>query len=123
MHVYVSENIGGSKQTFNIHNNEYIVDPPGPARLQFDPLLVVKGQALTMVCYVEELGRPQAQVYRWMRGTYVQKDVLSSNWTISPVSLETRANFSCEAVNEAGFGPAATVTIDVFGMFCLHRAG
>jgi hypothetical protein len=84
--------------------------------LEFEPLLVVKGQALTMHCIVEELGRPEAKVYRWMRGTHVQPDVRTFNWTAFSVSLEHRANFSCQAVNEAGLGPAATVNIDVFGI-------
>ncbi|XP_035702985.1 uncharacterized protein LOC110843952 isoform X6 [Folsomia candida] len=88
--------------------------PPGPAKLEFEPLLVVKGQALTMQCIVEELGRPEAKVFRWMRGTHVQPDVRSMNWTAYSVSLEHRANFSCQAVNEAGLSPPATVNIDVF---------
>ncbi|ODM99879.1 Hemicentin-1 [Orchesella cincta] len=87
---------------------------PGPARLEFDPLVVVKGQALTMHCVVDEMGRPTAQVFRWMRGTHVQSEIRSYNWTIYPVSLETRANFSCQAVNEAGFGNPAFATIDVY---------
>ena len=91
------------------------VDPPGPARLEFDPLIVVKGQALNMRCIVDEEGRPAARTYRWMRGNYVQTDVHSSNWTIYPVSLETRANFSCEALNPAGQGPPATLLMEVFG--------
>lgn len=70
-----------------------ISDPPGPAKLEFEPLLVVKGQALTMQCIVEELGRPEAKVFRWMRGTHVQPDVRSMNWTAYSVSLEHRANF------------------------------
>lgn len=90
-------------------------DPPGPARLEFDPLVVVKGQALTMHCIVEERGRPAAHVYRWMRGTHVQPEIRSYNWTIYPVSLETRTNFSCQALNEAGFGNPGFLTIDVYG--------
>ena len=95
--------------------NINFVDPPGPARLEFEPLTVVKGQALNLRCIVDEPGRPPAKVFRWMRGTHVQMDQSVSNWTIFPVSLEHRANFSCEAINEAGHGPPATVPIDVFG--------
>ena len=49
-----------------------------------------------MRCIVDEEGRPAAKTYRWMRGNHVQPEVHSSNLTIFPVSLETRANFSCE---------------------------
>lgn len=92
-----------------------MTDRPGPATLKFVPEVVVKGQALTMQCIVEDLGRPEAKLFRWMRGTHVQQDVRSMNWTAYSVSLEHRANFSCQAVNEAGSGPPATVNLDVFG--------
>lgn len=99
----------------------FFSDAPGPARLQYSPSQVVKGQALTMHCIVEELGRPIAPVYRWMRGTYNQTEVRSDKWTINPVSLETRSNFSCQAVNEAGFGIPAYQTIDVHGKAIMYN--
>lgn len=90
-------------------------DPPGPARILFEPLIAVKGQMLNLRCVVDEPGRPPAKTFRWWRGSHVQRDQSTFNWTIFPVSLEHRANFSCEAINEAGHGPSASVPIDVFG--------
>ncbi|CAG7834604.1 unnamed protein product [Allacma fusca] len=88
--------------------------PPGAAKLEFKPTIAVKGQAFNMYCIIDENGYPAAKTYRWTRGNHVQNEIHSYNWTIFPVSLETRANFSCEALNAAGQGPPATLLMEVF---------
>ncbi|XP_077283136.1 nephrin-like [Arctopsyche grandis] len=86
---------------------------PGPATLTYSPTRVIKGHSVVLTCRVQELGRPAASRYQWYRGARAIADVVTPTWTIDPVSLETAANFTCRAVNEAGMGEAATVLLEV----------
>lgn len=53
--------------------------------------------------------------YRWYRGGRPVTDIVSQNWTIDPVTLDHRTNFSCRGINAGGEGEAAFVNIDVLG--------
>lgn len=77
--------------------------------------MVVKGEAITLTCSVEEPGRPLASEYIWKRGGHVVNYVDTFNWTIDPVTLETEANISCVAVNEVGIGKPDFINIQVYG--------
>lgn len=77
--------------------------------------MVVKGQAITLTCSVEEAGRPEAKKFIWKRGGHVVNYVNSFNWTIDPVTLETEANISCVAENEVGQGKQDFINIQVIG--------
>ena len=90
-------------------------DPPGQAFISKDTEMVVKGQAITLTCSVDEPGRPEATKYIWQRGGHVVNYVNSFNWTIDPVTLETEANISCVAVNEVGQGSPDFINIQVIG--------
>ena len=90
-------------------------DPPGQAFISKDTELVVKGQAITLTCSVDEPGRPEATRFIWQRGGHVVNYVNSFNWTIDPVTLETEANISCVAVNEVGQGKPDFINIQVIG--------
>lgn len=87
--------------------------PPSAAKLRFTPSKVIKKASVTLDCSVEHPGRPENVSYLWYRGTYQIQDVTTSNWTISPVLLETKSNFTCIAFNEGGQSIPATVAIDV----------
>jgi hypothetical protein len=76
---------------------------------------VVKGDTITLTCEVDDLGRPEATEFRWMRGRHLVSHVNTANWTIEPVSLETEANISCLAVNAVGKGGWDSIAIEVFG--------
>lgn len=93
-----------------------ISDPPGPATLVFEPKKVVKKGSVRLSCSVKDYGRPPSSTFRWVRGSHLIQDVTSSNWTIDPVTLETKANFTCSAYNLGGEGDGASVFVDVFGM-------
>ncbi|XP_055381651.1 putative uncharacterized protein DDB_G0282133 isoform X7 [Condylostylus longicornis] len=87
---------------------------PGPARLTYYPLTVVKKQSVTFSCTVDVLGVPEATQYRWFRGGQGPLiDVYKKDWTIELVDLDSRTNFSCLAYNDGGKGEQATVTLDV----------
>ncbi len=77
--------------------------------------MVVKGEAVTLTCAVEETGRPVPSKYIWMRGGHVVNHVDTFNWTIDPVTLETEANISCVAVNAVGEGNPDYINIEVYG--------
>lgn len=94
-----------------------VADPPGQAFISKDTEMVVKGQAITLTCSVDEPGRPEATKYIWQRGGHVVNYVNSFNWTIDPVTLETEANISCVAVNEVGQGSPDFINIQVIGIF------
>jgi len=90
-----------------------VLYPPGQAFISKDTEMVVKGQAITLTCSVDEPGRPEATKYIWQRGGHVVNYVNSFNWTIDPVTLETEANISCVAVNEVGQGNPDFINIQV----------
>ena len=94
-----------------------LTDPPGQAFISKDTEMVVKGQAITLTCSVEEPGRPEASEYIWKRGGHVVNHVNSFNWTIDPVTLETEANISCVAKNDVGQGNPDFINIQVIGKF------
>ncbi|XP_038217056.1 hemicentin-2 isoform X4 [Zerene cesonia] len=87
--------------------------PPGPAKLTYSPWRVVKGKSLVLSCSIEEKGRPEAHRYRWHRGGRLVSDIVSQNWTIDPVTLDHRTNFSCRAASAGGEGQPASVAVDV----------
>jgi len=103
--------------TFHV---QYFPDPPGPAKLEYSPKDVVKNSAVTLTCSVEDAGRPTTTAYRWFRDGALVNNVTTSVWTISPVTLRTRANFTCLAYNQGGEGKQATERIDVSGTKAFH---
>ncbi|XP_045485352.1 uncharacterized protein LOC110992992 isoform X2 [Pieris rapae] len=95
-------------------NTELVVNyPPGAAKLTYSPWRVVKGKSLVLSCSIQEKGRPEAHRFRWHRGGRVVSDIVSQNWTIDPVTLDHRTNFSCRGVNAGGEGEPAFVNVDV----------
>ncbi|XP_064075310.1 hemicentin-1 isoform X4 [Vanessa tameamea] len=93
---------------------ELIVNyPPGPAKLTYSPWRVIKGKSLVLSCSIQEKGRPETHRFRWLRGSRAISDIVSQNWTIDPVTLDHRTNFSCRGINSGGDGPQAIVNIDV----------
>lgn len=53
--------------------------------------------------------------YRWLRGNKTILDVVTAQWTVDPVGLDSRTNFSCYAHNEGGDGNPTTILLDVLG--------
>lgn len=53
--------------------------------------------------------------FRWLRGWHRLPDENDATLVIESVNLETEANFTCLAYNEAGDGDPATTFIDVSG--------
>ncbi|XP_047999845.1 nephrin-like isoform X6 [Leguminivora glycinivorella] len=93
---------------------ELIVNyPPGPAKLVYSPWRVVKQKSLILTCSIGEKGRPEAQRFRWHRGGRLVPDIVSANWTIDPIGIDHRTNFSCRGFNAGGEGPPATTFINV----------
>lgn len=86
---------------------------PGNATLVHTPLIAVKKKSVTFSCSVDEDGNPKSSRYRWLRGDKPVMDIVMSNWTVDPIGLDSRTNFSCFAHNEGGDGNADTVFLDV----------
>lgn len=76
---------------------------------------MVKKGRLNITCSVVDMGRPEVTGYRWFRGQHRLSDENKSVLIIESANLETQANFTCLAYNEAGEGDAATVFVEVFG--------
>lgn len=55
--------------------------------------------------------------FRWHRGGRLVSDIVSQNWTIDPVTLDHRTNFSCRGINAGGEGEADFTSIDVLGQY------
>ncbi|KPU79104.1 uncharacterized protein Dana_GF11010, isoform I [Drosophila ananassae] len=52
--------------------------------------------------------------YRWLRGGRGPlQDIVTKDWTVEPVGLDSRTNYSCYAYNEGGKGIMATVNLKV----------
>ncbi|XP_043278895.1 uncharacterized protein nrm isoform X1 [Venturia canescens] len=86
---------------------------PGPATITYEPKRVVKKGSLNITCSVLDLGRPEVTGFKWFRGSHQISGEESAVLRIESVNLETKANFTCMAFNEAGDGDPATVFIDV----------
>jgi len=92
-----------------------VIDKPGPASITYEPRQVVKKQALAITCFVLDPGRPRVSGFKWFRGWHRLPDENEAMLFIESVNLETEANFTCLAYNEAGDGEPATTFIDVSG--------
>jgi len=68
---------------------------------------------MNLSCAVDDLGNPKSTRFHWYRGNELVKDIVTSQWTIGPVGLHSRNNYSCYAVNSGGNGSVATINIDV----------
>ena len=108
-------NLPGSSVSRSPTLNSLLSDPPGKAFLRIDAEEVVKGDAVTLTCDVGDPGRPEADRFVWMRGRHVVSHVHGRNWTVDPVTLQTKANISCVAVNAVGEGERDSVDVEVFG--------
>lgn len=98
------------------YKKKYIfTDKPGPATITYEPKRVVKKGSLNITCSVLDLGRPEVTGFKWFRGSHQISGEESAVLRIESVNLETKANFTCMAFNEAGDGDPATVFIDVAG--------
>jgi hypothetical protein len=86
---------------------------PGNATISYTPDVPLKGKSMVLSCSIDEPGNPPAYRYKWLRGNKVVKDVVTPVWTIDPVGLDARNEFSCAAYNEGGEGVAASVNIEV----------
>ncbi|XP_037718882.1 uncharacterized protein LOC119552963 isoform X5 [Drosophila subpulchrella] len=87
---------------------------PGPSTLTHFPLVAVKKKSVTFSCSVDDPGYPDTNRYRWMRGGRGPlQDIVTKDWTVEPVGLDSRTNYSCFAYNEGGRGVMATVSLEV----------
>ena len=84
---------------------------PGNAGLTVSPLIPLKGERMTLKCTVNDRGNPPFTRFHWLRGKNPVRDIVSSEWIIDPVSLYSRNNFSCYAVNNIGNGEMATLNV------------
>ncbi|KAH8258880.1 hypothetical protein KR038_011496 [Drosophila bunnanda] len=87
---------------------------PGPATLTHFPLIAVKKKSVIFSCSVDDPGYPDSNRYRWLRGGRGPlQDIVTKDWTVEPVGLDSRTNYSCYAYNEGGKGLMATVNLEV----------
>ncbi|XP_033342894.1 neuromusculin isoform X6 [Megalopta genalis] len=86
---------------------------PGPASISYEPQRVIKKESLNITCSVQDPGLPKVVGFKWFRGLHRLPDANNATLTIGSVNLETEANFTCLAYNEAGDGDPATTFIDV----------
>ncbi|XP_049314269.1 uncharacterized protein LOC105225255 isoform X3 [Bactrocera dorsalis] len=87
---------------------------PGPATLTHFPLIAVKKKSVTFSCSVDDPGYPESNRFRWQRGGLGPlQDIVTKDWTVEPVGLDSRTNYSCYAYNEGGKGAMASVNLEV----------
>ena len=86
---------------------------PGNASITVYPQIPLKRKSMVLSCSVEDSGNPKSTRFHWLRGDEPVKDIVTSDWTIDPVGLHSRNNFSCYAFNDGGNGTWATINIDV----------
>ncbi|XP_054086404.1 uncharacterized protein LOC105214792 isoform X5 [Zeugodacus cucurbitae] len=87
---------------------------PGPATLTHFPLIAVKKKSVTFSCSVDDPGYPESNRFRWQRGGLGPlQDIVTKDWTVEPVGLDSRTNYSCYAYNEGGKGMMASVNLEV----------
>ncbi|XP_030572924.1 uncharacterized protein LOC115771379 [Drosophila novamexicana] len=87
---------------------------PGPATLTHFPPIAIKKKSVIFYCSVDDPGYPESNRYRWLRGGRGPlQDIVTKEWTVEPVGLDSRTNYSCYAYNEGGKGVMATVNLEV----------
>lgn len=86
---------------------------PGNASVSVSPQIPLKGKSMVLSCSVEDAGNPKSTRFHWLRGEDPVKDIVTAEWTIDPVKLDSRNNFSCYSFNDGGNGTLATINIDV----------
>ncbi|KAH8233853.1 hypothetical protein KR032_000185, partial [Drosophila birchii] len=87
---------------------------PGPATLNHFPQIAVKKKSVIFSCSVDDPGYPDSNRYRWLRGGRGPlQDIVTKDWTVEPIGLDSRTNYSCYAYNEGGKGLMATVNLEV----------
>ncbi|XP_070064173.1 uncharacterized protein nrm isoform X6 [Drosophila virilis] len=87
---------------------------PGPATLTHFPPTAIKKKSVIFYCSVDDPGYPESNRYRWLRGGRGPlQDIVTKEWTVEPVGLDSRTNYSCYAYNEGGKGVMATVNLEV----------
>lgn len=86
---------------------------PGNASVSVYPPIPIKGQSMVLTCVVDDPGNPKSTRFRWLQGDDLVKDIVTSEWTIYPVGLRNRNNYSCYAFNDGGNGTMATISINV----------
>lgn len=86
---------------------------PGNASISVHPPIPLKRKSMTLLCSVEDAGNPKSTRFHWLRGDDPVKDIVSREWIIDPVTLHSRNNFSCFALNEGGNGTMATINVEV----------
>ncbi|XP_044314285.1 uncharacterized protein LOC108040062 isoform X5 [Drosophila rhopaloa] len=87
---------------------------PGSAALSHFPTVAVKKKSVTFSCSVDDPGYPDSNRFRWLRGGRGPlQDIVTKDWTVEPVGLDSRTNYSCYAFNEGGKGVMATVNLEV----------
>ncbi|KAI4471623.1 b-cell receptor cd22 [Holotrichia oblita] len=87
--------------------------PPSSARLKATSTNVIKKSSVTLLCSVDNPGKPDNVTYVWHRGTQLVSDITTYNWTINPVMYETKNKYTCYARNEGGDGDPASIFINV----------
>lgn len=87
---------------------------PGNASISVFPQIPIKGQSMVLSCTTEDAGNPKSSRFHWLRGEDPVKDIVTAEWTIDPVKLDSRNNFSCYSFNDGGNGTLATINIDVY---------
>lgn len=113
---YINRIIFSADTSFCVlHPRNISADKPGPASITYEPRQVMKKQALSITCFVLDPGRPRVSGFKWLRGWYRLPDENEATLFIESVNLETEANFTCLAFNDAGDGEPATTFIDVSG--------
>lgn len=90
-----------------------ILYEPGNASISVYPSIPQKKKSMVLSCAVEDPGNPKSTRFHWLRGDEPVKDIVTAEWTIDPVGLHSRNNYSCYAFNDGGNGTLATINIDV----------
>ncbi|XP_075164374.1 neuromusculin isoform X2 [Haematobia irritans] len=85
---------------------------PGPATITHFPLIPIKKKSVVFSCSVDDPGYPETNSFRWLRGGRASSSD-TKDYTIEPVGLDSRTNYSCYAQNAGGKGAMATVNLEV----------
>ena len=86
---------------------------PGNASMTHTPLIAIKKKSVTFNCAIEEGGNPFATKFHWLRGGRPIIDVITPQYIIDSVGLDSKTNFSCYAYNDGGHGIHALIDLEV----------
>jgi echinoid protein len=108
----VSSNGRQVERVGNSTLNLLVRHKPGPAHITPEKPVAVEGGSVVLTCTASPAGWPSPQ-YRWWRDGSETVIATGARYAVPSAHLNTEGTYNCQASNEMGHGPTASVVLQV----------